>query len=67
MRRLYRSGSSRVLAGVFGGLGEYSNTDPNLYRVVFVLFLLFSLIVWAFLPIGILGYICAWFILPEEP
>jgi len=67
MKRLNRSRSQRILGGVFGGIGEYTDTDPNLYRVIFIIFLLFSLIVWAFLPIGVLGYIFAWAILPEGP
>ncbi|HUU75949.1 MAG TPA: PspC domain-containing protein [Methanoregulaceae archaeon] len=66
MKQLYRSRTKRMLAGVFGGLGEYYDTDPNLLRIIFVVFLLLSLLVWAFLPIGVLGYFFAWMLLPEN-
>ncbi len=31
---LERSERNRVLAGVFGGLGEYLNVDPNILMLV---------------------------------
>ncbi|MEM4642945.1 MAG: PspC domain-containing protein, partial [Candidatus Caldarchaeum sp.] len=37
-----RSDSKKVLAGVFGGLGEYLNVDPNLLRLVGVILLIVS-------------------------
>mgnify|MGYP005831677331 CR=1 FL=1 len=37
-RRLYRSRSERMLAGVMGGVGEYLGIDPTLVRVVYALF-----------------------------
>ena len=36
MRRLYRSRSNRILAGVCGGLGEYLNIDPVIIRILAV-------------------------------
>ncbi len=41
-KALERSDSRRVLAGVFGGLGEYLNVDPNLLRLVGVILLIVS-------------------------
>jgi phage shock protein PspC (stress-responsive transcriptional regulator) len=39
--RLERSERNRVIAGLFGGLGEYLNVDPNLLRLAgFVLLIL---------------------------
>jgi phage shock protein C len=35
-RKLYRSRSERMIAGVCGGLGEYFGIDPTLVRVLFV-------------------------------
>jgi phage shock protein PspC (stress-responsive transcriptional regulator) len=32
-KRLERSERNRVIAGLFGGLGEYLNVDPNLLRL----------------------------------
>jgi phage shock protein C len=33
-RKLYRSRSDRMLAGVAGGIAEYSNIDPTLWVLV---------------------------------
>jgi phage shock protein C len=60
MKRLYRSRTNRVIAGVCGGIAEYSNIDPTVVRL---LWLLLSLI-WG---TGIVAYIIAWIIIPEEP
>jgi phage shock protein C len=35
-RKLYRSRSERMIAGVCGGLGEYFGIDPTLVRVLFI-------------------------------
>ena len=37
MKKLYRSRTSRYLAGVCGGIGEYFNIDPNIVRIIAVL------------------------------
>ncbi|MEM0444256.1 MAG: PspC domain-containing protein [Candidatus Caldarchaeum sp.] len=39
---LERSDRNRVLAGVFGGLGEYLSVDPNILRLVGVILLLLA-------------------------
>ena len=59
-KRLYRSRKSRILAGVCGGLGDYFNIDPVIVRLLFVLFTVLG-------GAGILVYIIAWIIVPEEP
>jgi phage shock protein C len=38
--RLERSERNRVIAGLFGGLGEYLNVDPNLLRLAGVALLI---------------------------
>jgi phage shock protein C len=60
-KRLFRSNSNRVFAGIFGGIGKYFNVDPVILRVVWVLIVVFS----AFFP-GVLVYIFATFIIPKE-
>jgi len=57
-RRLYRSRSDRKVAGVAGGLGDYFDVDPVLFRLGFVLLGLMG-------GSGILAYAVAWIILPE--
>lgn len=59
LKKLYRSRSNRILAGVLGGIGEYFNIDPTLIRLLFVggLFLSFG-------TLSIL-YIISIFIIPK--
>jgi len=59
MKKLYRSKKDRIIAGVCGGIGEYLDVDPTLIRLLWVLLALEG--------IGIVGYIIAWIIIPEEP
>lgn len=59
-RRLYRSRSNRMIAGVCGGIAEYFGWDPTVVRVVTVLTIL--------LPgPQFLAYIIAWVLIPEQP
>jgi len=60
-RRLYRSGRSRILGGVCGGLGEYANLDPNLIRVIWIILLVVSM------GIAIIAYILMWILIPRNP
>lgn len=58
-RRLQRSRQRRVVAGVAGGLGEYTGVDPVLYRVVFAVLTVFG-------GAGILLYVLGWLFLPDQ-
>lgn len=60
-KKLYRSRKNKILAGVFGGLGEYFDIDPTLLRLVWIFITVFT----GFLP-GIIGYILAAVIIPQE-
>lgn len=60
MKKLYRSKRDRVIAGVCGGLGEYFDIDPTIVRLLWVFFTIFGIF-----P-GIIAYIIAWVIIPEE-
>jgi phage shock protein C len=59
-KRLYRTRDGRILAGVCSGMGVYFGVDANLVRVIFVVLTVFAA------PIGILGYLGAWLVIPEE-
>jgi phage shock protein PspC (stress-responsive transcriptional regulator) len=61
MKRLYRSRKNRMIAGVCGGIGKYTDTDPTLVRLVWVLGTLLT-----GLFIGVLAYIIAAIIIPER-
>jgi len=56
---LYRSKSSRVVAGVCGGLGRHFKMDPVIWRVIFIVLALAGLS-------GLLIYIILWIALPDE-
>ena len=58
--RLYRSRGDRMLFGVAGGLARYLKIDPSIVRIVWVV-LFFAA------GIGILLYIIAAVVIPEEP
>ncbi len=62
MKKLYRSRTNRIFAGIVGGLGEYFNIDPVLLRLIWVLVVIFTGLV----P-GVLVYLIAIYIIPEAP
>ncbi len=59
-KRLYRSRSERMIAGVCGGLGQYFGIDPTLVRLAFVVIALA-------VGSGLLAYLILWIIVPLEP
>lgn len=59
-KRLARSGSNSMFAGVAGGLAEYFNIDPTVVRLLFVLFAFVS----GFFP-ALFVYLVLWFVLPR--
>ncbi len=59
-KRLARSSSNSMFAGVAGGLAEYFNIDPTAVRLLFVLFAFVS----GFFP-ALLVYLVLWFVLPR--
>ena len=59
-KRLYRSRDSRMICGVCGGLAEYLNVDPTLVRRATVLIACMA-------GSGILAYIIAAIIIPDQP
>lgn len=61
-KRLVRPRSNRKIAGVCAGLAEYFDLDVTLVRVLWLLVTIFSAIIF-----GIVGYIVAWIVMPEEP
>ena len=59
-KRLYRSSTNKVIAGVCGGLGHYLDIDPVVIRVLWVFLTLFG-------GSGIILYIVALFVIPVDP
>lgn len=60
-KKLYRSSKDKIVAGVFGGLGEYLNVDPTILRLSWILITVFT----GFIP-GIIVYILAAVVIPRE-
>jgi phage shock protein C len=58
--RLYPSKKEWILGGVCGGIGKYSDVDPNVIRLILIVLTLLSI------GVGVIAYIIAWLLLPEE-
>ncbi|HEV2071471.1 MAG TPA: PspC domain-containing protein [Acidimicrobiales bacterium] len=58
-RRLYRSRSHRLLAGVCGGLAEFFGLNSTLVRLGFVVF--------GLVGVGEVVYLLLWLIVPKAP
>ena len=59
-KKLYKSNSNKMIAGVCGGVAEYFGIDPTLIRLGWVLFCSLG-------GSGFLAYIIAAIIIPESP
>src|SRR5512132_734857 len=59
-RRLTRSSSDKVLAGVAGGRGRYFDIDPIIFRIGFVVLTFAG-------GAGVLAYLAAWVLVPDDP
>ena len=61
-KKLYRSNTNKVFAGVCGGLGEYFDLDPVVIRLFWLLIAIFS----GIFP-GVIAYIFAILLIPRKP
>lgn len=61
MKKLYRSSTNRMVAGVCGGIGEYFEVDSNIIRVIWIVVTALT----GFFP-GIVAYGLVWLILPQR-
>ncbi|QHQ61793.1 PspC domain-containing protein [Anaerocolumna sedimenticola] len=58
-KRLYRSNSNKMIAGVCGGIAEYINLDPTVVRLLWVLLCFMG-------GTGVIAYIIAAIIMPNQ-
>ena len=58
-KRLHRSRTEKMIAGVCGGLAEYFDVDPTLVRLAWVFITLLA-------GVGILLYLVMWVIMPLD-
>lgn len=61
MKELFRPRQGRILGGVCAGLGIHLDTDPTVIRLIWAVLSLLSL------GTGVVVYIIAWILIPEEP
>ena len=59
-KKLCRSTSERMVAGVCGGMADFWRTDPSIVRIIWVLVTLASA------GLGILVYVIMWILVPER-
>jgi phage shock protein C len=60
VKKFYRSKEDKVIAGICGGIGEYFGIDSTLVRLIWIIIILAG-------GAGIIAYIIAWLIVPENP
>ena len=59
-KRLYKSNKDKKVCGVCGGIANYFDVDPTIIRLVWVIFTLAG-------GSGLIAYIIAAIIMPEDP
>ncbi|ADL68616.1 phage shock protein C, PspC [Thermoanaerobacterium thermosaccharolyticum DSM 571] len=59
-KRLYRSRNQVIIGGVCGGIAEYFDIDVTIVRLIWALIALVG-------GTGVLLYIIAWIVVPENP
>lgn len=59
-KRLFKSTRNVMISGVCGGIAEYLNADPSLIRILWVV------LSFASIGLGILAYIACAIILPKD-
>jgi len=59
-KKLYKSTKNKILGGVCAGIADYLNMDPTIIRILWVVLGF----VYGF---GVLAYIVAWLIMPDNP
>lgn len=58
-KKLVRSKTDRIVAGVCGGLAQYFNVDPTVVRLIFAILIFGG-------GFGVALYVVLWIIMPEE-
>ena len=60
MKKLYRSRSDKMVAGICGGLEDYTGVDATVWRIIFFIIALPG-------GLSILIYFVLWLLIPLEP
>ncbi len=59
-KKLARSRNDKKIAGVCGGFAEYFDLDATLIRILWLMLVIFG-------GCGVLAYLIAWIVMPQEP
>ena len=59
-KKLYRSETDKMIAGICGGIAEVYGYDPSLVRLLTAIFVIFTS------GTGFIAYLIAWLIIPHE-
>ena len=59
-KRLYRSDTDKMIAGICGGIAEYFTLDPTLVRIGYILLSVFTVFS------GALAYLILWIVIPKR-
>ena len=59
-KKLYRSETDKMIAGVCGGIADYFTLDPTLVRLGYILFSVFTVFS------GVLAYLILWVVVPKK-
>ena len=59
-KKLYRSEDDRIIAGICGGIAEFVEVDSTIIRLITVILMFVC-------GSGLLIYLLAWIIIPENP
>jgi len=60
MKKFYLSNANKKIAGVCGGLGEYLDVDPTVWRVIFLISCFLG-------GLGLIVYLVMWLVVPRNP
>jgi phage shock protein C len=60
-KKIYLSETNKKIGGVCGGIGDYFNIDATLVRLIWIVITLMTM------GTGILAYIIAWVVIPQQP
>ncbi len=59
--RLSRPVADKKIAGVCAGFARYFGVDVTIVRVIWLVLIFFPF------PLGLLGYVIAWIVMPRDP
>ena len=59
-KKLYRNKKEKMIGGVCAGLGDFLDVDPTIMRLGWAILTILSI------GVGIIAYLVAWAIIPEE-